>query len=169
MSTRRRYDTYSKPQLKDAAGKSLCLECDGPITEPRRRTFCGKACEDNFRLKTSPNHVRQMVFRRDNGICAKCRVDTMAAKRASGVPDVWLRARGTGDLWQADHIVPVIEGGGECGLENFRTLCSACHKEETAMLAKRRAVARRGPPTQFSKDRIATSSRQTSLFEADAT
>eukprot|EP00976_Prorocentrum_cordatum_P075602 1181956-Prorocentrum_minimum.AAC.10 len=27
-----------------------------------------------------------------------------------------------GDFWQADHIVPVAEGGGECDLNNYRTL-----------------------------------------------
>ena len=47
------------------------------------------------------------------------------------------KARGSGHLWQADHIVPVIEGGGECDLGNFRTLCTACHKSETAALRKR--------------------------------
>jgi 5-methylcytosine-specific restriction endonuclease McrA len=35
-------------------------------------------------------------------------------------------------LWEADHIVPVAEGGGACGLENYRTLCVPCHKEITA-------------------------------------
>ena len=30
-------------------------------------------------------------------------------------------------LWDADHIVPVAQGGGECGLENMRTLCLKCH------------------------------------------
>jgi 5-methylcytosine-specific restriction endonuclease McrA len=42
-----------------------------------------------------------------------------------------------------DHIVPVVEGGGACGLENLRTLCKPCHKRVTAELAGRRAVAKR--------------------------
>lgn len=46
-------------------------------------------------------------------------------------------------LWEADHIVPVVEGGGCCGLENYRTLCWKCHKQETAKLASRRAAKRR--------------------------
>lgn len=49
----------------------------------------------------------------------------------------------SGFWWQADHIKPVVEGGGECGLDNFRTLCSPCHKKETKKLAWRRAEARR--------------------------
>jgi 5-methylcytosine-specific restriction enzyme A len=46
-------------------------------------------------------------------------------------------------LWDMDHVVPVIEGGGSCGLENLRTLCWSCHASETAALAARRAEARR--------------------------
>lgn len=45
--------------------------------------------------------------------------------------------------WQADHIVPVCKGGGQCGLENYRTLCVGCHKKETAALAAQRASERR--------------------------
>lgn len=52
----------------------------------------------------------------------------------------WTAGRSTG--WDADHIIPVCEGGGNCGIENFRTLCHPCHKEETAKLAKRRAKNR---------------------------
>jgi hypothetical protein len=44
-------------------------------------------------------------------------------------------------LWQADHIRPVVEGGGGCGLDNYRTLCLRCHKRATAALATRRADA----------------------------
>lgn len=46
-------------------------------------------------------------------------------------------------LWEMDHVTPVVEGGGSCGLDNLRTLCWACHRRETAALAKRRAAARK--------------------------
>ena len=49
----------------------------------------------------------------------------------------------TSGHWQADHIIPVAEGGGECGLENYRTLCTPCHKRETRALARRLAEQRR--------------------------
>jgi len=45
--------------------------------------------------------------------------------------------------WEADHITPVVEGGGEADLSNLRTLCWLCHRGETAALAKRRASRRR--------------------------
>jgi 5-methylcytosine-specific restriction enzyme A len=52
-------------------------------------------------------------------------------------------------LWEADHIVPVVEGGGECGLENLRTVCLRCHKSETKKLAARRALAKRKQQVLF--------------------
>lgn len=47
-------------------------------------------------------------------------------------------------LWEADHIVPVVEGGGGCGLDGYRTLCRPCHVRETTELRRRRR-ARRTP------------------------
>jgi hypothetical protein len=54
----------------------------------------------------------------------------------------WGMFHGLPHLWEADHIVPVVEGGGECGLDGYRTLCLRCHRSETAALARRRAEAR---------------------------
>jgi hypothetical protein len=50
-----------------------------------------------------------------------------------------------GGLWDADHIVPVVQGGGECGLEGIRTVCIFCHQRLTTELARERALARRDP------------------------
>jgi len=58
----------------------------------------------------------------------------------------WMKAEGWpvgSHLWEADHIKPVVEGGGQCGLDNLRTLCIRCHKRATAELARRRAEARK--------------------------
>jgi 5-methylcytosine-specific restriction endonuclease McrA len=49
-------------------------------------------------------------------------------------------------LWEADHIIPVAEGGGSCGLENLRTLCWRCHRRVTAALRKRLAAKKRDSP-----------------------
>ena len=46
--------------------------------------------------------------------------------------NLWL----TGALWEADHILEVVRGGGESGLENYQTLCLGCHRRKTAQLAK---------------------------------
>lgn len=39
--------------------------------------------------------------------------------------------------WEADHRVPVAEGGADLGLENLRTLCRPCHARETSALRRR--------------------------------
>lgn len=51
--------------------------------------------------------------------------------------------------WEADHVVPVVEGGGFCGLDGYRTLCVFCHRAETAALATRRTQARREQPADI--------------------
>jgi 5-methylcytosine-specific restriction enzyme A len=137
MSYRRFHQAYSTEQVMGTNGRLACLQCGGDITAPRRKTFCSPKCADDFRLKTSSFHVRIKVLERDNGICAKCGKDVFAeAERVTGFPRR-RKARGSGDLWQADHITPVAEGGGECGLEGYRTLCRRCHGIETGKLRRR--------------------------------
>jgi 5-methylcytosine-specific restriction protein A len=52
--------------------------------------------------------------------------------------------------WEADHIIPVIEGGGGCDFTGYRTLCMRCHRKETAALAGRRALRRKEALTKGS-------------------
>ena len=40
----------------------------------------------------------------------------------------------------ADHIVPVDEGGGQCTIDNFRTLCDKCHHRFTREQHKRKRM-----------------------------
>ncbi len=133
-------------------GKKLeaCRECGGSIPKGRRRTFCSDACVDRWKLKTQPAYVRFKVFERDHGVCALCGADTeqmlkearatWEEERRAGRRRWWDRPPST--AWEADHIIPVCEGGGECDLDNYRTLCVPCHKAETAKLAARRAQQR---------------------------
>lgn len=44
--------------------------------------------------------------------------------------------------WEADHILPVVEGG-DSNLENLRTLCHPCHCGVTTELRLRRKRAGR--------------------------
>jgi 5-methylcytosine-specific restriction endonuclease McrA len=46
-------------------------------------------------------------------------------------------------LWEADHLIPVAEGGGQCGRENLRTLCLMCHVDASGAQAGRGAKKRR--------------------------
>lgn len=42
-----------------------------------------------------------------------------------------------GNLWHADHIIPVSHGGGECTIDNIQTLCVGCHQLKTQEDMKR--------------------------------
>jgi 5-methylcytosine-specific restriction endonuclease McrA len=124
-------------------GKTLCRWCAIEVPA-KRRTFCSEWCVHEWRLRTDPGYLRDQVFRRDKGVCALCRVDTVEAhlqlKRARGERredrlKKWGLARvSRRSLWDADHILPVAEGGGECDLDNIRTLCLICHRRVTQEL-----------------------------------
>lgn len=100
-----------------------------------------------WKLRTQPGYVREKVLERDRGICSACRVDTLAAgrqlrfsrgaRRKELLAHWGLRKRTRKSLWDADHIVPVAEGGGECDLDNIRTLCLRCHRAATLELRRR--------------------------------
>jgi 5-methylcytosine-specific restriction protein A len=45
--------------------------------------------------------------------------------------------------WHAHHKHAVVEGGGECGLDNYETVCIVCHKKETKELHGRLKRARK--------------------------
>lgn len=129
-------------------GSPLCRWCQLEILARRRRTFCSDYCVHQWRMRSDPGYVRELVFARDRGVCALCAADTVsiynALKRARGPA----RAAGLSlygmktiasrrSLWDADHVRPVAEGGGQCDLDNLRTLCLPCHREATAELRRR--------------------------------
>jgi 5-methylcytosine-specific restriction endonuclease McrA len=135
-------------------GRALCRWC-GLETPRNRRTFCSEYCVNEWRLRTDPSYLREKTFERDRGRCAVCSVDTSEAwrelKKSRGATRArlllhWgLRSVNRRSLWDADHIVPVVEGGGECDLDNIRTLCLICHRRATGELRERRAA--RAKPT----------------------
>ena len=46
----------------------------------------------------------------------------------------WVNTHGRSTFYDIDHIHEVVKGGGQCGEENLRLLCLACHRKETARL-----------------------------------
>ena len=129
-------------------GLPLCRWCQLEILQKRRRTFCSAYCVHQWRLRSDPGYLREQVLLRERGVCASCGTDTLLAysalKRSRGKAradalKMWgvrsVAARRS--LWDADHILPVAEGGGQCDVENLRTLCLPCHREATAMLQVR--------------------------------
>lgn len=128
-------------------GRALCRWCTTVECAPPRRTFCSDACVHEWKIRTNPGYAKLQVLKRDDCRCAKCGVDTFADKRGDEEKRLAVYPRSLAarkmSTFDMDHIVPVVEGGGECGLENLRTLCHGCHRIETAALAKRRAQARK--------------------------
>lgn len=143
MSTRRKHETYSTKQKIGTNGRAACLVCQRDIVDPRRSTFCGQDCADRFYIKTRPEFVRRKLLIRDRGVCRACGKNVFAGTVFERLPLEKLVHRRTGHLWQADHIVEVADGGGECDLDNYQTLCTEDHKRKTAEFAARRAQQRR--------------------------
>jgi 5-methylcytosine-specific restriction protein A len=132
-------------------GRGLCRWC--ALEVPARRfTFCSEYCVHEWKLRSQPGYLREQIRKRDQGRCAHCGVDTIQEharlKRARGANRVallqhWgMKTRMRKSLWDADHILAVAEGGGECDLDNIRTLCLRCHRSVTAQLRERIRQAR---------------------------
>lgn len=127
-------------------------------------TYCSVECAEEGRLRRggmyASTRVRAQVFALERGVCTLCGIDANAlflrisalqpAERLSALCNAnWrlpqsstalerlLQKPKEGDFWQADHIKAVAEGGGSCGLDNLRTLCTPCHKTETDKLRAR--------------------------------
>jgi 5-methylcytosine-specific restriction endonuclease McrA len=99
--------------------------------------------------------LRASVFGRDSGVCALCGLDTEDLVRQ--LQNLWGNETGQDSLlerngysswdwppsvgrslWEADHIVPFVDGGSDT-LDNLRTLCRPCHAKQTlALLARPR-------------------------------
>lgn len=130
-----------KNQKRCPLGFKLCLVCDSRLPKGR-----SSYCSDECCLRNTPQMIRLAVERRDEGVCAgcgcQCRMNpprhSMSRKEIGSLPE-----------WQADHVVPVAEGGGLCGLDGYRTLCLPCHNRETAALAARLATARKPKPVEI--------------------
>lgn len=149
---RARAQRFRPPRPARRQRQSALPRMRGRVPRPRR-TFCSQGCVDALLVRTSPSAARGRVFERDRGVCASCGLDTESRKRAlarlrrkdpkdetvrkarelaAGFERAvtirarrpWIAVRRS--LWEADHLVPVVEGGGGCGLENLRTLCIPC-------------------------------------------
>lgn len=151
-------------KLRDETGQVICSCGCGRVPQPPRKTWFSQECVQAWQLKNDPGEIRRAVWKRDHGICAKCACNCVEAfarvqRRAREIRRSlacstehvkaqleleglggWTLWRSTG--WDCEHSIPVVEGGGQCGLEFIETLCHPCHKKSTAALARRRAAAK---------------------------
>lgn len=154
MSYTRDFSMKHERLQKGPNGRNLCRWCKKEC--PRKQlTFCPadasghRECLHQWKIRSDHDYRRAEIFKRDKGVCAMCRRDTV---RWAG--EIWamqadIRAEYDGRLklgcrwikpeqfWEADHIVPVVEGGGGCGLEGYRSLCLPCHRLVTKALMRR--------------------------------
>ncbi|KAL8118157.1 uncharacterized protein LOC141723593 [Apium graveolens] len=154
--------------LSDEPLCKLCqIPCKGrnaKVPEYFEDLFCNLSCYEEFRLRTSNRSLREGLFQMEHGVCTSCHLDCHKLvehtkrlpleKRESYIkkvaPDLanrpkllekLVREPSEGNAWHADHIVPVYLGGGECKLENMRTLCVVCHARVTKeQCAERRST-----------------------------
>ncbi|XP_063068572.1 DNA annealing helicase and endonuclease ZRANB3 [Engraulis encrasicolus] len=169
-------------QAVDASGTPLCLSCQRPCVEDDAsasaaddRRFCGRACEEDFRVRSSQSYMRARVLETEKGVCQQCGLDghqlfqrvrdAPASQRKQILENTWLaqlplkelnemiRSPYEGQFWQVDHIKPVYGGGGQCSLDNLQTLCTVCHKGRTAQQARERSQTKRSEVAmKFSSD-----------------
>nr|KYP55768.1 Zinc finger Ran-binding domain-containing protein 3 [Cajanus cajan] len=142
-----------------------CLENNARTPEYFEDLFCSLVCYEEYRMRTSNRYLREELFKIEHGVCTNCQLDCHklveyirplslerrreyiekvapnVAKRKSMLEKL-LNEPTEGNAWHADHIVPVYQGGGECKLENLRTLCVACHYDVTAAQCAERRIAR---------------------------
>ena len=142
--SRRRRASRKAPE-RDESGRILCRECHTPV--PRGRyAYCSDAHAVAYLIRVKPE-VAGLAYRQEYGSrCRACGQDEITCM------ELYERAvallRGTPcelllspfKMWELDHIRPVADGGGECGLDNYRLLCSACHGNVTASWRRERSL-----------------------------
>ena len=100
--------------------------CNRPLAKNRKKWFsddCRNKAFINFAIiKGDVAIIRQELFKIDAGACRSCGSIT--------------------NTWQADHILPVHQGGSAASIENFQTLCLECHQEKTNILIYSPSVLR---------------------------
>ncbi|XP_047966683.1 DNA annealing helicase and endonuclease ZRANB3 isoform X2 [Salvia hispanica] len=157
----------------------LCKLCQNPCMGNEAKLpqffedlFCGLGCFEEYRSRTSNRFLRQGLFQIEHGICTNCQLDChrlvkhlrvlSVEKREAYIKNVapniathkkmlakLVQDPSEGNAWHADHIIPVYKGGGECKLENLRTLCIACHADVTSAQCAERRIARKKAKKQL--------------------
>ena len=153
------------------SGLPHCLVCLLEHEARRNSPFCSEKCAASYGAAASQAYGRRQIYDRDHGVCATCGFDAHELFRViSALPTSaermqvlmqthystssdrvarMLRCPKEGDFWEADHILPVEEGGGECDLLNLQTLCVPCHaaktrKQQVESKARKRQKAANG-------------------------
>ena len=147
MSRRRRAPL--EPLSQDVFGRTLCRYCKEEPVQAPYRAFCSYRCCREFRIRRYPEVAKEEYIKAYGDQCVKCKKSEHILYGAWKEAYDRLFGMALDDLlkpfpfFQLDHIRPVIDGGGECGLDNLRLLCRACHGGITARFNHGRAERRR--------------------------
>ncbi|XP_078712283.1 DNA annealing helicase and endonuclease ZRANB3 isoform X3 [Lampetra fluviatilis] len=137
--------------------------------------FCSRACQEDFNLRSYNSCVRGAVRDAECGVCRACGLDAQELfSRVRGAPrpqrkalleatvmaalsveqlNEMIREPRAGQFWQADHIQPVWNGGGQCHLDNLQTLCTVCHEKKTnKQEVERKQMVKRAKAAQYGAD-----------------
>ncbi len=98
------------------AKEGVCACGCGLAIGGRKRKWFSEACRTQAYIhfaivKGDSQVIRWQLYNIDFGACRSCGAIT--------------------EEWEADHILPVSQGGGGCDLSNFQTLCKECHSNKT--------------------------------------
>jgi len=127
-----RYDSSRQRRHVKKRDKGVCASCQldtEAFREELKRLY--------HEVNPGDRYIHMTLFQK-TGAC----LEHLALHRMT-LRDVKFTSRGMKDFWQADHTIPVIEGGGGVHWSELRTLCSACHRDVTKALAARRAQQRK--------------------------
>ena len=133
-----KFHRFLKPIKHLPRYSDSCAWCGGKKNKGLK--YCSDDCQAEVNIRYTGSYVTYYVFERDHGICALCGIDTNEIRKEyiniTRLSWNYVDNRkhwgpwhtNNQVFWEADHIIPVFQGGGVCGLENYRTLCLRCHK-----------------------------------------
>ena len=126
--------TYQKQQVLKR-DKGICVDCGRDcVADQEELKKALLRCEHYYQYydRSTHRYVR---------ISPEMRKE--AEEKVASIREEYSAHRSRTTLWDMEHSKPVVEGGGECGLDNLLTCCIPCHKARTKALAAKRARERR--------------------------
>lgn len=73
-------------------GRWSCRWCGGEVPKGRLK-WCSEACVEAYKVRAWGSHARNLVFRRDHGVCAACGLDTTRLERRYRAADHYAALR----------------------------------------------------------------------------